>query len=162
MTVSDTQACPCQSGQSYARCCEPFITGSSQPENAEQLMRSRYSAYVYADLDYIERTTQAAVRPQYDFEGLKNWATGSEWLGLTIHSTETEGDTGRVRFTARYREQGKDGIINHSEDSKFVREDGTWFFVHGRDYTPPVDKSVGRNDPCTCGSGKKFKKCCMS
>jgi len=23
-----------------------------------------------------------------------------------------------------------------------------------------ADKKVGRNDPCPCGSGKKFKKCC--
>jgi hypothetical protein len=26
---------------------------------------------------------------------------------------------------------------------------------------PPPKKKVGRNDPCPCGSGKKFKRCCM-
>ncbi len=159
-TLSDDQICPCQSGETFGACCKSYITGDALPETPEQLMRSRYSAYVLADLEYIEQTTQKDVRPQYDFEGLKAWAENSEWLGLKIHNTETDGDSGRVQFTARYRE--KEGIINHSEDSKFVREDGRWFFVHGKDYTPPAEKNAGRNDPCPCGSGKKFKKCCMN
>ncbi|MDX1321152.1 MAG: YchJ family protein [Oceanospirillum sp.] len=159
-TLSDDQICPCQSGETFGACCKSYITGDALPETPEQLMRSRYSAYVLADLEYIEQTTQKDVRPQYDFEGLKAWAENSEWLGLKVHNTETEGDSGRVQFTARYRE--KEGIINHSEDSKFVREDGRWFFVHGKDYTPPAEKNAGRNDPCPCGSGKKFKKCCMN
>jgi len=24
-----------------------------------------------------------------------------------------------------------------------------------------VEKTAGRNDPCPCGSGKKYKKCCL-
>ncbi len=159
-SITADQACPCQSGKTFGDCCQSFIAGDALPETPEQLMRSRYSAYVMADLDYIEQTTQKDVRPQYDFAGLRDWAENSEWLGLKIHDTETDGDNGRVRFTARYRE--KSGIINHSEDSKFVREENRWFFLHGKDYTPPAEKSVGRNDPCICGSGKKFKKCCMS
>lgn len=159
-TLSDDQICPCQSGETFGACCKSYITGDALPETPEQLMRSRYSAYVLADLEYIEQTTQKDVRPQYDFEGLKAWAENSEWLGLKVHNTETDGDSGRVQFTARYRE--KEGIINHSEDSKFVREDGRWLFVHGKDYTPPAEKNAGRNDPCPCGSGKKFKKCCMN
>ena len=30
----------------------------------------------------------------------------------------------------------------------------------GTDQTVRKDKKVGRNDPCPCGSGKKYKKCC--
>lgn len=156
---SSNQPCPCQSGAHFQACCQRYISGDALPETPELLMRSRYSAYVHADLDYIERTTQADARPQYDFEGLRGWAENSEWLGLKIHDTDIDGASGRVRFTARYRQNGN--IINHSEDSKFVLEEGRWFFVHGRDYTPPVNKTVGRNDPCLCGSGKKFKKCCL-
>ncbi len=29
-----------------------------------------------------------------------------------------------------------------------------------RSHTFVADKKVGRNDPCPCGSGKKYKKCC--
>ncbi|WP_417593972.1 YchJ family protein [Oceanospirillum sp.] len=158
-TTSD-QPCYCQSGQDFGNCCEKFITGKQLPDTPEQLMRSRYSAYVQADLAYIKQTTQKDIRPEYDFEGLKAWAENSEWLGLKVHGTETSGDEGRVRFTARYRE--KEGIINHSEDSKFIREEGQWFFVHGKDFTPVTEKNIGRNDPCPCGSGKKYKKCCLS
>ncbi|MDX1399408.1 MAG: YchJ family metal-binding protein, partial [Oceanospirillum sp.] len=111
-TLSDDQICPCQSGETFGACCKSYITGDALPETPEQLMRSRYSAYVLADLEYIEQTTQKDARPQYDFEGLKAWAENSEWLGLKVHNTETDGDSGRVQFTARYRE--KEGIINHS------------------------------------------------
>lgn len=158
--ANSDQICPCQSGQSYADCCQNYISGDAVPQTPEQLMRSRYTAYVLADIAYVERTTQPEMRPQYDFANLQTWAEESEWVGLKIHDTEISGDEGRVRFTARYRQ--KNNVINHSEDSKFVREEGQWFFVHGKDYTPPAVKAAaGRNDPCPCGSGKKFKKCCQ-
>lgn len=158
--ITPDQQCPCGSEASFSSCCHPFITGETTPDTPEQLMRSRYTAYVLADMGYIEQTTQQEVRAQYDFEGLKSWADESEWLGLKVHDSNTEGENGRVRFTARYRQN--DLIINHSEDSLFTRHDGRWYFVHGKDYTPPTDKTAGRNDPCPCGSGKKFKKCCLS
>lgn len=25
-----------------------------------------------------------------------------------------------------------------------------------------MDQKIGRNDPCPCGSGKKYKQCCLS
>ena len=159
VTCAGDAPCPCQSGQIFEACCQPYIRDEQIPDSPEKLMRSRYTAYVLADLDYIEQTTQQDVRPQYDFQGLKAWAENSEWLGLKVHGTETDGETGRVRFTARYRE--KEGIINHSEDSKFIFEGGRWYFVHGKDFTPPPEKQAGRNDPCPCGSGKKYKKCCL-
>lgn len=124
-------------------------------------MRSRYSAYVQADIRYIQETTLPEIRSKYDFQSLQQWAEESEWLGLTIHSTETETDTARVRFTAKYKDPAG-CIIRHSEDSQFQQEDCRWYFVQGKDFTPPAEKAPGRNDPCLCGSGKKYKKCCLN
>ncbi len=159
--VLDSQvACPCQSGQTFGQCCAPFITGEQIPETPGQLMRSRYTAYTQANMDYLEQTTQPSMRTRYDFDDLKKWAQDSEWLGLKIYEESHEEDSGRVCFTARYRQQSS--IFNHSEDSQFILEEGRWYFVHGKEYTPPAEKSPGRNDPCLCGSGKKYKKCCMN
>lgn len=162
MTIEQNTPCPCLSGLEYGQCCAPYIVGEQLPKTAALLMRSRYTAYTLANINYIEQTTQPKMRSQYDFSNLRDWAESSEWLGLTIHA-ETEStspDLARVCFTARYRQN--DVIINHSEDSEFAFEDGHWYFVHGKDYTPPSQKTVGRNDPCSCGSGKKYKKCCLS
>ncbi len=32
--------------------------------------------------------------------------------------------------------------------------------VHQREVAKSMQPKVGRNEPCPCGSGKKFKKCC--
>ncbi|MBB1487651.1 YchJ family protein [Oceanospirillum sediminis] len=160
VTPESHSVCPCQSGKVFSECCQPFVQKEQLPETAEALMRSRYTAYVAADLNYLQETTQEAMRSKYDFVALKKWAEESEWLGLTVHSSTEDGDTARVQFTARYRDN--DTIIRHSEDSQFIRQDGRWFFVQGKDFTPPAEKAPGRNDPCLCGSGKKYKKCCLN
>ena len=87
-----------------------------------------------------------------------------EWVGLEILDTVNGGvddDAGVVEFTARYRKDG--ALLAHRERSNFRREEGRWLYVDG-DVNPRaaprrVDKT-GRNQPCPCGSGKKFKKCC--
>ncbi len=126
-------------------------------------MRSRYSAYVRADVDYVERTTAPEARGDFDREGSLAWAKQSEWLGLEIVSTEAGGPedgTGVVEFIARYKVGGQDA--DHHEISEFRREGGQWYFVDGKIVRDPVKHEgpkVGRNDPCLCGSGKKYKKC---
>ena len=46
----------------------------------------------------------------------------------------------------------------------FARHNGRWYFVDGETIgQKPVVREgprIGRNDPCPCGSGKKYKKCC--
>lgn len=160
LILDDFASCPCLSGEKFGQCCGPFISGKQIPETAGKLMRSRYTAYTLADMAYLEQTTQPSMRKRYNFDELKKWAQESEWLGLKIYVEKAEGDSARVCFTARYRQQG--GIFNHSEDSQFILEDNRWYFVHGKEYTPPAEKGLGRNDPCSCGSGKKYKKCCMN
>jgi SEC-C motif-containing protein len=132
-------------------------------------MRSRYTAYVNADAIYLRDTLAPETRADFNIEEAKAWAKESEWLGLKIVRAEDD----VVEFTAKYRTQGK--VIEHHEVSKFKKIDGRWFFLEGdshvhedgkgHDHTPkaPVVREapkIGRNDPCSCGSGKKFKKCC--
>jgi len=126
-------------------------------------MRSRYTAFTLADIEYIERTTDPAQRSTFDRDGTTEWAKGAEWLGLEIVSTEAGGEKetkGEVEFIARYRFDGTEQ--NHHERSEFKKRDGQWYFVDGKLVQQPyrATEKTGRNDPCTCGSGKKYKKCC--
>jgi SEC-C motif-containing protein len=157
--------CPCGNTADLDDCCLPFIRGDAAPETAEQLMRSRYTAYTIQEIDYILSTHDPAVDEDVDRDATEQWAKDSEWLGLEIVSTEAGGagdDTGRVEFIARYRLQGAEA--KHHENSNFRRHDGRWVYVDGTMVRPkPVVRDapkVGRNEPCPCGSGKKFKRCC--
>ena len=154
--------CPCESGQPYAACCEPLIRGERQAESAEQLMRSRYAAYVHVETDYIFETTHPAHRQGYDHEGTRQWAESAEWEGLEIVAAKGGPDDsdGQVEFIARFREKGVKKA--HHELAEFKKEAGRWYFTDGKSapQRPLVSAKVGRNDPCSCGSGKKYKKCC--
>lgn len=171
--------CPCGIPQPFKECCEPFIQGKSLPETAEKLMRSRYSAFVVADVEYIKKTLAPESRKDFDYEATRKWAQEAKWKKLSILSTQAggEGDSkGIVEFSAFYEFDGED--IQLHEVAKFRKEkDGQWLFVDGDAHTHPASEDVehahkrpetfvrsqakiGRNDPCSCGSGKKFKKCC--
>ena len=128
-------------------------------------MRSRYTAHVKHDVAHLERSLSAEQRKTFDAAAARKWATSSEWLGLTIVRTELGGandDKGAVEFTARFRMDGKEQ--EHVEAALFAREDGRWVYT-GQLGGPGVTirreaPKIGRNDPCPCGSGKKYKKCC--
>ena len=155
--------CPCGSGVAYAACCEPIISGASQAETAEQLMRARYAAHARVQLDFIFESVHPEHRQGYDHKGTKAWAEQAEWHGLEILDTLRGGAQdadGEVEFIARFRD--RDGVRTHHERAQFVRADGRWFFTEGVMVRPKplVANKVGRNDPCTCGSGHKYKKCC--
>jgi SEC-C motif domain protein len=103
------EQCPCGSGLAYAECCEPIIKGKRPAQTAEALMRSRYSAYVKVETDYIFETTHPKHREGYDPDGTREWAEGAEWHGLEIVSVKNGGaedGTGEVEFIARYSENG--------------------------------------------------------
>jgi len=155
--------CPCGSDQEYSTCCEPIIIGTKPAETAEQLMRARYSAHVTVEVDFIYASTHPDCREGYDHKGTKTWAENSEWFGLEIINTTAgniDDDTGEVEFIANFRD--KDGKRSHHELGQFVREDGKWLFTNGDMVkSKPIQVTkIGRNDPCSCGSGKKYKKCC--
>jgi len=159
------ELCPCGTGISYADCCQPAITGVRPAETAEALMRSRYSAYVKVETDYIFETTHPAHREGYDTIGTKKWAEEAAWQGLEILAVKGGGvgdSTGEVEFIARFAENGVDKV--HHELGLFKKEQNGWFFTDGKAVSNrPIVRSapkVGRNDPCSCGSGQKYKKCC--
>ena len=155
--------CPCGSSLAYADCCQPIIKGEKSAETAEQLMRARYSAYTTAAIDFLFDTTHPDHRKGYDHAGSKEWSENSEWLGLDVLETAQggpENTVGEVEFIARYRE--KKISREHHERGHFKRENGNWYFTNGTMVKPkPATSSkVGRNAPCPCGSGLKYKKCC--
>ena len=155
--------CPCESGKSYSECCEQIISGAQPAKTAEQLMRARYSAYVFAEMDFIFESTHPDHRQGYDHTGTKEWAEMAEWQGLEIISTDRGGaddSVGEVEFIARFAEKGNNR--EHHESGQFKRKDGRWYFTEGKmvRQKPLTVAKIGRNDPCTCGSGLKYKKCC--
>ncbi len=157
--------CPCGSDLAYDSCCQPLIKGEAFAKTAEQLMRSRYSAYVNTEIDYISNTTDPERMADFDAASAKDWAENSEWHGLEIVAAEKGGendDFGKVEFIVNYTQNGVKN--RHHELSDFRKIDDKWFFMDGEAVAPqPVVRDtpkVGRNEPCPCGSGKKFKKCC--
>ncbi len=129
-------------------------------------MRSRYTAHVVNQIDYIVATHDAATRERIDLPAVERWARSSEWMGLQIVACEqggAEDEQGIVEFKAKYREK-KGAIVVHHERSRFVKSDGHWYYVDGMQPRPePARRSEdqGRNELCRCGSGKKFKRCCL-
>ncbi len=130
-------------------------------------MRARYSAYASGNVDFVLASNHPKTRDGVDRASTEVWSKESEWLGLDIISTEAGGvgdQVGSVEFLARYRLRGV--TIPHREKARFEVHEGKWYFVEGEEiHGPPVHREgprVGRNDPCPCGSGKKYKKCCAT
>ena len=153
--------CHCGADITYEQCCEPIIAGKQAAATAEQLMRARYSAYASAEIDFLHDSLHPDGRAEFDFESTKSWAESSTWQELRILSSKagTIADkVGSVEFSAQYvDDDGKTHL--HSERSQFKKVDDQWYFCDGQNIN--LNK-VGRNDPCSCGSGKKYKKCCSA
>lgn len=170
--------CACGSGRDFQNCCEPLLTGKSFAETAEQLMRSRYVAYATANISYLENTLAPESRTDFDAKATKQWAQQAKWKNLKIITTEkgmAEDNSGVVEFVATYEHDGQG--LDHHEVSQFRKIDNRWYFIDGDAHTHREGEDhnhghvkpqtvvrdqpkVGRNDPCTCRSGKKYKKCC--
>ena len=157
--------CPCSSGKKYGECCGPVLDGLVRAETAEQLMRARYSAYATGHIAFLKTSATQAVQEEFDEQASTNWSRAAKWHGLEIIRTEKgqPGDTtGVVEFRAIYTANNE--FCNHHEVATFVKDRSGWKFEDGDlvGETPTVreEPKVGRNDPCPCGSGKKYKKCC--
>lgn len=156
--MSDSLFCPCQSGKVYGDCCGPLLAAESAAATAEALMRSRYTAYVRQDSAYTLRTWHPSTRPQgVDLADLP------QWMGLRIVQAVAGQETdleGTVEFIATALNHGRPFQLH--EKSRFVKEAGLWFYVDGAVFEPsaPPTEKIGRNEPCPCGSGRKYKKCC--
>jgi SEC-C motif-containing protein len=163
--MTEPELCPCQSGEAYESCCGPLLRGERAAVSAEQLLRSRYTAFVRQQVDYVVETTHPQTREELDLEHLKDWSEKSTWQGLDVLETQLGGpedDEGLVEFVAHYDDaQGE--RVDHHERSVFKKEEGRWLFVDGQAANQQPyrreEPKIGRNDPCHCGSGKKYKKC---
>ena len=163
--MEDTELCPCKSGKAFGECCGPILSGAAKAETAEALMRARYSAYATGSVAFLKTSATTEGLKEFDEESSKAWSRAATWHGLEVIRTEggQKGDaTGAVEFRALYTANGE--FCNHHELARFVKEADGWKFSDG-DFVAekPVvreEPKVGRNDPCPCGSGKKYKKCC--
>ena len=120
-------ACCCESGRPCAECCGQLHLGTKIAGTAVALMRSRYSAYVLGLEPYLLATWHASTRP-----ATLNLAdeSGSKWLGLTVKRHQVQDDNhATVEFVARYRVAGRGHRLH--ETSRFVREDGRWYYLDG-------------------------------
>lgn len=156
--------CYCGSAKSFSSCCEPIIEGKSLAATPEELMRARYSAHCLKNYEFLVDSTHPEHRDDVSVEEISSWANHVDWDALEVHSSspgETD-DTGYVSFTAHFHIKGMKQELK--EDSSFAKVNGEWKYVDGviagEEPYRREDPKIGRNDPCYCGSGKKFKKCC--
>ncbi|MCM2323466.1 MAG: YchJ family metal-binding protein [Oligoflexia bacterium] len=165
-TSASPSLCPCGSGAQLSSCCLPLIQGKESAPTAEALLRSRYTAFTRGDVDYILGTHHSRTRGEIKRDEIEDWSRNSKWLGLEIVQQDPgeTADQATIIFCARYETEGKPQ--EHWERSLFEKEAGEWRFVdaQGLQQGPyrRAEPKVGRNDPCPCGSGKKFKKCCSA
>jgi SEC-C motif-containing protein len=129
MTSTDnTTHCPCGHLDSYANCCQPLHAGQTAT-TAAQLMRSRYTAYVLKREDYLLASWHPSTRPTTLALHAQQPSPTWQWLDIPHHESP-DGDHASVEFVARYRLAGGRAQRQH-EVSRFVREDGRWYYVDG-------------------------------
>ena len=122
--------CYCGNNKAYKNCCEVFHLNNGKTETAEQLMRSRYSAFVLGNGDYLIQTHHISTRPISEKEAIVKWAKSVEWIKLEVLET-TKGlkndEEGTVTFNAYFNENGNVDIIH--ENSAFIKENNTWYYL---------------------------------
>lgn len=166
--MSTPAQCPCGSNAHYEMCCGMYHNNPGTAPTAEALMRSRYSAFALQKFDYIAATQKLEQDPEQNSADISDSNGDTQWVKLEILETQDGGPkdkTGMVEFAAHFKEGSNTGRL--SERSLFEKIDGVWMYVSGEHeiqghtpYVAPDAAKVGRNDPCLCGSGKKYKKCC--
>ncbi len=159
--------CPCGSQLELENCCKPYLEGEKLAPNPEALMRARYSAHALQNFDFLDKSTHPEFRDEVDIKDIEKWSSQLSWDSLEILGTEKgeENDVeGFVSFRANYSIQGV--MQDLTEDAVFRKEGDEWFYVegdvHGMEPIRREGPKIGRNDPCSCGSGKKYKKCCLN
>ena len=120
------ESCYCKSTKPFNDCCEPFLNKTSFPETPEQLMRSRYSAYVLHYADYLVATTHISERKYYAKAEILKWSISNSWLKLEV----IEAYENIVEFKAYYLNEKQEAQVHH-EKSTFKQEDKVWYYLDG-------------------------------
>lgn len=161
--MSENQvACFCGLAKSFDQCCNAILQGRVQASTPETLMRSRYSAFVTANIDYLKKTSHGLALEKFNAQDTLHFAERVHWHSLQVADAgvAADGKSGWVEFSTTFIDQG--AFIDRHEKSAFEYIDGQWYYVeslHHCSHTRKLD--WGRNEPCYCGSGKKYKKCCI-
>jgi SEC-C motif domain protein len=156
------QNCPCGSGRSFGDCCEPVLAGKRLPATAEELMRARFTAHVVHDFAFLHRTYRPTSRQPFVEE---KGTPATQWTRLVVHHHDLGAtpDLAYVDFSAYGTEEGRELVLH--EKAEFARQDGAWIYTRSVREGPAPFKAAapkpGRNEPCPCGSGKKYKQCCL-
>ena len=147
-------SCPCGNNLPLNNCCAPIIQGQVVANSPEQLMRSRYTAYVLKAKEYLLESWDIMYRPEsISFEHEVHWLR----LEITdTHKFNSEDNTGNISFIAT--SICDDSLVEMKEKSTFIKKNGMWFYQKGELTT--TRKTIALNGKCPCGSGKKFKRCC--
>ena len=174
-----TSLCPCGSTLSYANCCAPLHVGQKIADTAAQLMRARYAAFVLQHIEYIVATTAPFQQALLDKKSIADWSQQTDWAGLEVinHLAKLGKRHAQVEFKAYFHlpnasavhsaaldlavldSKGLDNKGVHHELSTFVNipthVTSRWYFLD-----PTVVMPVTQKQPCPCGSGEKYKRCC--
>ncbi|TYK64300.1 YchJ family protein [Colwellia echini] len=162
--------CPCGSSALFTNCCQPFICKNppaKQVTTAEQLMRSRFSAYAVKNGQYIYDTYAAAQQVNNSLTDIQSWAEECIWIALVIHNVVNDITENTVEFTAYYIVDNT--LCELREKSNFAREQGQWRYIDGKIKLHNELSTINRNEICPCNDyptawsakkGKKFKHCC--
>lgn len=149
--------CHCCSGKAFKDCCQPVIKDCNAA-HPEQLMRSRFSAYVIRNYEYVLGTYSPQQRKHLSLQDLSDSAVGTKWCSLEIITSSMNGNDGSVEFIATYAIDAE--FFSMHEISSFEKQGSNWYYTTGVAGTRSGKLTPSRNDKCPCGSGKKFKKCC--
>lgn len=150
--------CYCNKPLAFESCCEPLILGKQMANSPEELMRSRFSAYVIQNYDYILATYAPVQRIKLSLNELIDSAASTKWLRLFVHNSEQKNTSGKVEFSAYYQLDGQVYLMHETSD--FIFENKQWYYTTGLIHKDSGAYVQQRNDLCLCASGKKFKKCC--
>lgn len=153
--IKPKNLCPCCSDKTYHQCCQPLHLGSKTALSPEQLMRSRFCAFYLGLFTYLIDTHHKNYLFALTQEELCN-SPQPNWLSLDVISFSEKGNQGTVTFQAWFLDNNKLDAIHECSD--FIKVDGRWYYTEGLQQDPVYPK---RNALCVCGSGKKFKQCCI-
>lgn len=146
----DIDMCVCGNEISFDMCCGSILDGSRKAQTPEELMRSRFSAYVRANGKYLVQSTVLENQHEDDATIIQDFSNSVEWLRLDVICAQSD----TVEFKAYYKDDEKIHLLH--EKSNFVQEDDVWKYKDGDLYNSKIERNIS----CPCGSGKKFKKCC--
>jgi SEC-C motif domain protein len=151
--MTDEQ-CLCNSGSSFSKCCQPYLDGTKEAPDPESLMRSRYSAFIKKDFEYLKRTWHPETLPELDENEPSNWIS----LEIVETAIDESGSYGEVEFIAKVVVENRLETLH--EVSDFEKVDGRWFYHSGEfKNDPDTFQVISMKAPCPCGSGEKFKHC---